>query len=139
MHWRTELKRFGLRFRLFFNPANARVTGQCLQCGNCCRQLYLRIGNKQLCTADDFKRLLKHNPMYQIFKIAGTDDEGELYFSCMALGDDNKCRIHKSRPGICRAFPSRTLKLQGGVLDRACGYKLVPIISFKEIFQQIFR
>jgi len=84
-----------------------------------------------------FRKLVRHNPTYKIFEIIGNDENGELYFRCLAQSEDNLCLIHKERPDICRGYPHRTLKLHGGKLDDNCGYKLIPAISFKEILKQI--
>ena len=51
--------------------------------------------------------------------------------------ETHKCRIHKTRPGICRRYPQEELFSMGGALSEDCGYKMEPVIPFSEVFLTI--
>jgi len=49
------------------------------------------------------------------------DDEGDWYVNidapCRALGDDNKCRIYRTRPDVCRDHTDEACEKHGGEYD----------------------
>ena len=70
-------------------------------------------------------------------KIIDKDETG-LVFECMNLDKETmKCKIHKSRPGLCRRYPQEELFMMGGTLAEHCGYRLEPIESFEEVFNKV--
>jgi Fe-S-cluster containining protein len=98
-------------------------------------------------TYNDLSKLLKTNPkefeklqylhrFYTYLKVIGKDDIG-LIFECYILDPEtHKCKIHKSRPGICRRYPQEELFSMGGALSDDCGYKMEPIIPFAEVLEK---
>ena len=61
-----------------------------------------------------------------------------MIFECQNLDKEtHKCKIHKTRPGICRRYPQEEIFGMGGALSQDCGYKLEPIETFGEIFDQV--
>ena len=48
-----------------------------------------------------------------------------------------RCKVHFWRPGICRRYPQEELFAMGGTLSDDCGYKMEPIIPFKDVLKSI--
>ena len=70
-------------------------------------------------------------------KIIGKDELG-LIFECTNLDPETKrCKIHFWRPGICRRYPQEELFSMGGTLSDDCGYKMEPIIPFKDVLKTV--
>ena len=111
-------------------------TGECLACGRCCQKIYVKHKNV-IQTEEEFKKLQKLHPFYTYLTIMGKDETG-LVFECTNLDKEtHKCKIHKNRPGICRRYPQEEVFAMGGTLAEHCGYKLVPIESFEEVFERV--
>jgi len=112
-------------------------TGKCIGCGECCRQIYVRHIKNVVQTEDEFNKLKKLHPFYTYLKVIGKDDIG-LIFECQNLDkESNRCKIHKSRPGICRRYPVEEIFTMGGELGKKCGYKFIPIISFEDVLKKL--
>ena len=63
-----------------------------------------------------------------------------MIFECSNLDPEtHKCKIHKTRPGICRRYPQEELFSMGGALSEDCGYKMETIITFSEILEKEFK
>ena len=74
---------------------------------------------------------------YSGLNIIGKDELG-LIFECKHLDRETKrCKIHFFRPGICRRYPQEELFAMGGTLSDNCGFKMEPIIPFKEVLSKI--
>jgi len=85
----------------------------------------------------EFEKLQVLHSFYAHLKIVGKDDIG-LIFECQNLDNKtHKCKIHKFRPAICRRYPQEELFSMGGALSDDCGYKMEPIISFKEVLASV--
>ena len=85
----------------------------------------------------DFENLKYQHRFYTYLKVTGKDEIG-LIFECQNLDKEtHKCKIHKTRPGICRRYPQEEIFGMGGALSQDCGYKLEPIETFGEIFVQV--
>jgi Fe-S-cluster containining protein len=112
-------------------------TGHCNCCGECCQHIYVKHGNKVIKTEKQFEYLQLLHRFYTYLEVIGSDEIG-LIFSCKML-KDNKCSIHKSRPGICRRYPQEEIFMMGGGLAEKCGYKLEPIIPFSEVFENVLK
>ena len=111
-------------------------TGSCNACGRCCQKIYVK-HEAVIQTEAEFERLKKMHAFYTYLKIVGKDETG-LVFECQNLDKEtNRCKIHKKRPGICRRYPQEELFGMGGTLAEHCGYKLVPVESFEEVFSKI--
>lgn len=111
-------------------------TGSCNACGSCCKKIYVK--HKDIIqTEEEFEKLKQMHVFYTYLDIVDKDETG-LVFECRNLDKDtNKCKIHKTRPGICRRYPQEELLSMGGSLSDNCGYKLTPIQSFEEVFDKV--
>ena len=111
-------------------------TGKCKACGKCCTQIYVKHYKHVLQDEKEFKKLQYLHSFYSNLKIIGKDDIG-LIFECQNLDlDTHKCKIHKRRPAICRRYPQEELFSMGGALSDDCGYKMEPIVPFKDVLKK---
>ncbi len=110
--------------------------GSCNACGRCCQKIYVK--HKQVIqTEAEFERLKRQHSFYTYLKVVDKDETG-LVFECENLDKETKkCKIHRKRPGICRRYPQEELFNMGGTLAEHCGYKLIPIESFEEVFDRV--
>lgn len=114
-------------------------TGKCNACGKCCTQIYVKHYKHVVNDEKEFEKLRILHKFYDGLKIIGKDDIG-LIFECTHLDPEtHKCRIHKTRPGICRRYPQEELFSMGGALSEDCGYKMEPIVAFSEVFEKLKR
>ena len=112
-------------------------TGKCKGCGECCTHIYVKHFKHVLQDEKEFEKLQSLFSFYSGLKIIGKDELG-LIFECTHLDPKTKrCKIHFRRPGICRRYPQEELFAMGGTLSDKCGYKMEPIISFKEVLNKI--
>ena len=112
-------------------------TGKCKGCGECCTHIYVKHFKHVLQDEKEFEKLQCLFSFYSGLKIIGKDELG-LIFECTHLDPKtNRCKIHFRRPGICRRYPQEELFAMGGTLSDKCGYKMEPIISFKEVLNKI--
>ena len=111
--------------------------GSCKGCGRCCRQIYVKHAKGVIQTEEDFEKLKHQHRFYTYLKVMGKDEIG-LIFECKNLDEETHlCKIHKTRPGICRRYPQEEIFMMGGVLSQDCGYSLVPIETFEEVFAKV--
>ena len=111
--------------------------GKCNGCGRCCRQIYVKHAKGVIQTEEDFEKLKYQHRFYTYLKVTGKDEVG-LIFECQNLDSETHlCKIHKTRPGICRRYPQEEIFAMGGVLAENCGYKLEPIETFDEIMHKV--
>ena len=109
-------------------------TGKCNACGKCCTKIYVKHYKHVIQDEEEFKKLQFLHRFYTYLKVIDKDETG-LVFECTNLDPEtHKCKIHKTRPGICRRYPQEELFSMGGALSEDCGYKMVPIESFAEVF-----
>ena len=112
-------------------------TGECKGCGRCCHQIYVKHAGGVIQNEKDFENLKYQHRFYTYLKVVGKDEIG-LVFECTNLDKETKkCKIHKTRPGICRRYPQEEIFAMGGALSEDCGYKLVPIESFEEVMEKV--
>ncbi len=112
-------------------------TGKCRGCGECCTHIYVKHFKHVLQDEKEFEKLQCLFSFYSGLKIIGKDELG-LIFECTHLDPETKrCKIHFRRPGICRRYPQEELFAMGGTLSDKCGYRMEPIISFKEVLNKI--
>ena len=110
--------------------------GNCLGCGKCCQKIYVQTSKHVIQDEEEFKKLRLLHPFYTYLTVVDKDEIG-LVFSCSNLDvETNLCKIHKKRPGICRRYPQEELFKMGGQLSEGCGYKMLPIITFAEVFNK---
>lgn len=113
--------------------------GVCKCCGECCQHIYVKHGKNVVNDEKLFKKLQLLHRFYTYLEIVGKDETG-LIFSCkMQDKNTKKCKIHKSRPGICRRYPQEELFMMGGSLSQDCGYRLEPIVSFSEVLSNVMK
>ena len=129
------------KFKRFILSKNLKKhyirTGKCKGCGECCTHIYVKHFKHVLQDEKEFEKLQCLFSFYSGLKIIGKDELG-LIFECTHLDPKTKrCKIHFRRPGICRRYPQEELFAMGGTLSDKCGYKMEPIISFKEILNKI--
>ena len=111
-------------------------TGSCNCCGRCCQKIYVK-HESIIQTEEEFERLKKQHEFYTYLTVVDKDETG-LVFECKNLDKEtHKCKIHKKRPEICRKYPQEEVFAMGGTLAEHCGYKLVPIQSFEEVFNKV--
>ncbi|MBN1521467.1 MAG: YkgJ family cysteine cluster protein, partial [Candidatus Aureabacteria bacterium] len=101
------------------------ITGTCLQCGKCCRNIILFHRGKPVRSIKKFEKLVKKNPFYSHFYLTYKNPEnGCLYFSCDRISSDNLCSDYVNRPEICKKYPQSEVFEYGGNLLPGCGYSL---------------
>ena len=112
-------------------------TGSCRGCGQCCTHIYVKHFKHVLKDEGEFKRLQYLHKFYSGLRVIGKDELG-LIFECTNLDSETKrCKIHFWRPAICRRYPQEELFAMGGTLSDDCGYKMEPIIEFKEVYNKL--
>jgi Fe-S-cluster containining protein len=88
----------------------------CEMCGKCCHQPNITIRPEEVDRISRAAGVSLHVFITQY--LSGTLD-GRLFFSktdpCAFLGDDNRCKIWKDRPEICRDFPYAVSKFMSRV------------------------
>lgn len=111
-------------------------TGKCKACGKCCTKIYVKHYKHVIQDEKEFEKLKYLHKFYTYLKVIDKDETG-LVFECMNLDPDtHKCKIHKTRPGICRRYPQEELFSMGGALSDDCGYQMKPIIPFEEVLKK---
>ncbi len=129
-----EIKKFVLSkiFRRYYYR-----TGKCKACGKCCSKIYVKHFKHVIQDEEEFKKLQYMHRFYTYLKVIDKDETG-LVFECQNLDKEtHKCKIHKSRPGICRRYPQEELFSMGGALSDDCGYKMVPIVPFSKVIKKL--
>lgn len=112
-------------------------TGKCKACGKCCTQIYVKHYKHVLQDEKEFEKLQYLHSFYKNLKVIGKDEIG-LIFECQNLDPiTHKCKVHFWRPGICRRYPQEELFSMGGALSDDCGYKMEPIVPFKEVINKL--
>ena len=112
-------------------------TGRCKGCGECCTHIYVKHYKHVLQDEEEFKKLQCLFGFYSGLKIIGKDELG-LIFECTHLDSQTKkCKIHFFRPAICRRYPQEELFAMGGTLSDKCGFKMVPIVPFKDVLNKL--
>lgn len=114
-------------------------SGKCLGCGKCCQKIYVQTSKHVIQDEKEFEKLKVLHRFYSYLTIVDKDETG-LVFSCSNLDKEtNLCKIHKTRPGICRRYPQEELFKMGGELSDDCGYKMIPIIAFSEVLEKTIK
>ena len=111
--------------------------GSCKRCGACCKRIYVSHGKHTIDSEEEFKKLQGQYPFYSYLKVDDKDDIG-LVFSCANFDEEKHiCRIHKTRPGICRRYPDEFVFTMGACLSDGCGYSFTPIENFIYVFADV--
>lgn len=112
-------------------------TGECNRCGDCCKKIYVRHKKDVIKSEEEFKNLQKLHPFYSGLEIVEKDKIG-LVFRCTNFDEEtHSCKIHSKRYAVCRKYPDEIILKMGAVMSENCGYKFVPIESFKEVLTNI--
>ena len=110
--------------------------GECLKCGRCCKNIYVKHGKGFISDEKLFNRLKPLHPFYFDLEIIGKDETG-LLFACKNLDEATMlCKIHDRRAKICRDYPMEEILKMGGTLAEGCGYRFEPIEKFAEILNK---
>ncbi len=136
----TNIENFILPIRKFILSKILRRkyyrTGKCKACGKCCTKIYVKHYKHVIQDEKEFEKLKYLHRFYTYLKVIDKDETG-LVFECMNLDPvTHKCKIHKTRPGICRRYPQEELFSMGGALSDDCGYQMKPIVSFEEVLHK---
>ena len=122
--------------RLRLRRKELLISGQCRQCGSCCRRIQIQQGRRWLRSRRAFRKLVREYPEYDRFRIIGRDSHGLLLFECSWLRPDNTCAYHEQRLDICRNFPAKGIFYCGGELPRGCGYQVREVVPFARVLKQ---
>ena len=113
--------------------------GECIQCGACCRNIYVRHHNNVIKTEEEFEKIKdwESYSFYHHINVIGKDDFG-LIFECQKYDKEKRiCTDHRKRPSICRNYPSEQIFSFGAQLQEGCGYSFEPIEKFNEVFSKV--
>ena len=110
--------------RLFINPPWER-TGQCRQCGTCCKLIGIEMENKMAHITMLRKLVIWWVDKFNGFQFKEWDQEHQvLLFTCRHF-KDNKCTYYKGRPQLCRDYPVIRNYFKPPIFFPECGYKAV--------------
>ncbi len=119
--------------KLKFKHHEVYFEGQCLQCGNCCRHIYLfENSGKIIKSRRQFNKLLKKHPDHDRFEIVAKDNGG-LVFKCNWLTEEDTCKDHENRLQLCRNYPSKVMYYTNFTTGEYCGYRLKTGASFSKV------
>lgn len=83
-----------------------KVRGNCLKCGQCCRQIYLKVSRRQAASPLFARLSIKWIEWLFDFRLKWIDYEDDYFvFECLNQKQDGTCGNYFWRPGICRNFP----------------------------------
>lgn len=114
-----------------------KITGNCKQCGQCCKDISLDVWGvtETSILETDINKRLKNaigewviaNPYFdftKVKKIIITDESIHVQgVNCRALVKKNGkyfCKIHKNRPQLCKDYPNENTTL----FFKGCGFKV---------------
>lgn len=123
--------------KFYFNrlfSSKYKLTGKCNGCGECCRRILMSYNGANVKTENEFEELKRIDKKYSHFFISGSDQSGNLLFTCKSLKDDNKCKDYFFRSLYCRKYPNpdKNFILSGGELLETCGYKISVTKKFSD-------
>jgi len=130
-----QLKRFITFVLLKIKGQEPVRTGQCNQCGMCCRSFRIKSDGKWIKSQAQFQRLIQQKPEYSRLVYKGEID-GDLYFTCSWLTSDGICKDHRNRLLICKEYPSTTRFYTGNQLPDHCGFHIEAVVPFEKILKK---
>ena len=119
-------------YYLFYTILVKRV-GSCNNCGKCCRHVYLRDGGKLVKSFEQCLALIEKDSRFNQFVAKGKNEFGELYFGCKNVALNNKCKVYRTRPMLCRSYPDVGMLRYGAIPKIDCGFSFVYRITGKKI------
>ena len=111
--------------------------GSCKRCGACCSRIYVRHAKNTVADEKEFEKLRYLHPFYSYLKVEGKDEIGLIFSCCNFDTEQHICKIHKTRPGICRRYPDEQIFPMGACLSDGCGYSFTPIDKFKDVLESL--
>jgi Fe-S-cluster containining protein len=122
----------------FFKQNNYVRTGECKQCGKCCRNITFKIKEEFVTSADQFEHLKKWDRKYRNFFISDVDEKGVLLFTCKSLSEDNRCKTYFFRSPYCWSYPKiGSQKVYDGAQTlEGCGYYFTPKKDFRDFLKR---
>lgn len=111
--------------------------GKCNRCGDCCSKIYVNHKKDSIKSLEEFEKLKKLHPFYTYLEVVDKDENGLVFKCCNFDKEKHICKIHKSRPGICRRYPSEVILKMKGVMSEKCGYYFKPIDSFADVLKKL--
>jgi len=112
------------------------ISGKCINCGACCKDLCLDFEGTWLSSEKKFKELVAENSAYDRFVITGRDNDNCLHFDCNKLTKENTCGDYANRLNICKTFPDQEMFYMKGKLPSTCGYSMTQGESFEKILNK---
>ncbi|MBU1863410.1 MAG: YkgJ family cysteine cluster protein [Candidatus Omnitrophica bacterium] len=107
--------------------------GSCLNCGRCCRHVYLRDRGKLVSSFHECLLLVKADTSMRNFVAKGANENGELYFACDLVGRDNRCKVYQKRPMLCRTYPDMSMLRYGAIPKDDCGFYFINRFTRKRV------
>lgn len=99
------------------------LTGRCLKCGQCCRQIYLKATRTQVTSPLFAKLSVKWIEWLFDFRLKWIDFEDNYFvFECRNLKADGTCGNYSWRSNVCRNYPLVGY-FKEPVFLPGCGYK----------------
>lgn len=117
-----SVRGFVRHLRVALLGREAAVTGSCLRCGRCCRNLVLQAGDGPLDQEGRFEALCRERPEYRRFVVTGRSATGLLLFTCAWL-EGEACSDHGNRLDLCRRYPNPNTYFLGFDPLPGCGFR----------------
>ncbi|OGC03442.1 hypothetical protein A2276_00835 [candidate division WOR-1 bacterium RIFOXYA12_FULL_43_27] len=87
-------------------PTRHKITGRCKMCGNCCREIRMKIAPAFLSSKFFTELVIRWiSWLFDFYLIEIDFEHQDLVFSCYHRGEDGKCKNYFWRPSICRNYP----------------------------------
>jgi len=103
-----------------------KLEGKCKQCGNCCKEILLKMTPRQISSKFFTNLAIRWITWLFDFILLRVDYEnGYLAFTCKHVSSDGKCGNYFWRPSVCRNYPLVDYFKQPCVLP-GCGYLPKP-------------
>lgn len=102
------------------------LEGNCLKCGQCCRQIYLKATRAQVTSPLFAKLSVRWIEWLFDFKLKWVDFEDNYFvFECKNQRPDGTCGNYSWRPNVCRNYPLISYFKEPSFIT-GCGYSARP-------------
>ncbi|MBI4568007.1 MAG: YkgJ family cysteine cluster protein [Planctomycetes bacterium] len=129
----------GLLWRRLWRGERFIRRGECRKTGDCCREITLFLYHRPVSRMEQFHAAVSRAPALAGFFPIGQGPDGSLRFGCRHLTAENRCGIYESRPPLCREYPNPGAWEDRAVLQKNCGYDMVPAPSVLRLLQHLLR